>query len=282
MQLRSQMNQFLQGWRRDLSPRWRTWLGNLQPNPSLIPSTLNVTGHSPVIPGRGHARPQHAPPHSHLFLAFDGIDPTDVRVVFLAQDPYPAVRRATGRAFEQGDLNHWTRGSPAATASMRRLVQEVADHRRPNRGYRRKSGGWPLLKCDIAQSQFFLPLPRLLFNCWQERGVMFLNTSLTFTQSIHLKGHMCMWAPFINGICWKLACQPNPTVFIVLGCKSLKSLLSSGIISHALVPSLRTQKTKVLFRFHPATHKFFGAGTVNLLDEINQQLSALGGRPINW
>ena len=200
----------------------------------------------------------------------------------MGQDPYPCVKRATGRAFDQGDLNSWAQSRPAATATMRRIGQEAATARRGNLNYRRRRGGWLQLKSDIAESRFHLPPPRTLFNCWQRQGVLFLNTALTFTQPNQLKEHMRMWAPFVNGICWKLACQRSPIVFVVLGCESLGSLLSSHVISHRLHPSPQTQNTRVLFRFHPATSKFFDAGAPNLLGEVNQQLSALGGSRVSW
>ena len=282
MPLQSRMTRFIQGWQNDPSFPWVSWLGNLHPDPSCISPNVSMSSGSPVIPGRKNSLHSQAPSHSHLFRAFDVIFPADVRVVFLGQDPYPCVKRATGRAFEQGDLNQWTQSRPSATASMRRIAQEVAAIQGGNQSYRRQRGGWPRLKKDIAQLQLTLTTPMSLFNYWQRQGVLFLNAALTYTQPDHLNEHMRMWAPFVNGICWKLACRRDPIVFVVLGCRSLKALLSSHVISHRLQTSRQTQNTRVLFRFHPATLGFFAANAPNMLDEVNQPLSAVGGGRVNW
>ena len=275
--LQQTMIRFIRVWRADLPPQWVRWLGQLAPNPNHINPALTIAQGTPVLPGRRMNPLQNSPPNSHVFRAFDGISPVDVRVVFLGQDPYPRVNRATGRAFEQGDLRAWSQTNPSATSSVRRIAQEAASVRSGNQNYRMRRGGWTRLKNAIHQGNLIFPTPQVLFNSWERQGILFLNTALTVTQPGR-NSHISMWTPFTMGICKKLAIQRSPVVFVALGCQAWKSLKGAGIITNQSRPSLRTYNT--VFRFHPAGHRFFG--TSNLCDEINQKLHTLNGGQIRW
>lgn len=273
--LRQRMIQFIQHWQRDLNPQWITWLAAIAPQPNAIRHTVTIPHCIDVIPGRKGAPPPGAPQNSHVFRAFDNIFPDDVCVVFLGRDPYPHVFRATGRAFEQGDLTSWTQRNPAATSSIRRIAQEAAAKRNNRPVYRRRRSGWVRLKNDLSQNRINFPNPQSLMYNWERQGVLFLNSALTFTEKSHQRDHGLMWEPFVGGICRKLALQTQPVVFVALGHEA-----QCGLRRALGVSGSRIQNTRKLCRFHPQSHKFFC--TNNLLDDINQELIALGKRPINW
>lgn len=68
-------------------------------------TVLNFGSRSLGTAHDGVARPAYPPLRAgndgrHLFRAFNGINPDQVRVVVIGQDPYPERARATGRAFE--------------------------------------------------------------------------------------------------------------------------------------------------------------------------------------
>ena len=60
-----------------------------------------------VVLGGGSRTFLGAPKGAHIFHAFDGIRPDDVRVVVLGQDPYPSPDFSTGRDFEAGNVADW-------------------------------------------------------------------------------------------------------------------------------------------------------------------------------
>ena len=102
--LRDAFRSFLDHWQDDLSSTWGTVIGAAEPNLAAIGSTLTLEANEIIFPGRKSKPAPGARSDAHIFRALDQIDPSKVRAVVLGQDPYPKSSRATGRAFEQGDL----------------------------------------------------------------------------------------------------------------------------------------------------------------------------------
>ena len=284
--LRSAMRAFLEDWEQDVAPAWRDLLTGVRPAFEDIDSDLEVAD-DPIFPGRKGREPEGAPDGSHVFRALDGIDPADVRAVVLGQDPYPRISRATGRAFEQGDLPSWTEGRVAA--SLRRILQLIVHLRTGNEGYR-QSDGWRRLSTDLRRGEVELEDPRAMFDGWQGRGVLFLNTGLTLTRyepgghPHQLTGHIPLWAPVVGAICRRLAERPDiPVVFLSWGSKARQFLASTGILESRNRPvrvSEDLESTDVVDRDHPATARFLR--TPNLFTETNEKLVGLGSDPIEW
>src|SRR5262249_25459087 len=121
-----------------------------------------------------------APRGAHIFRAFENTDPAKVRAVLLGQDPYPKLAWATGRAFEQGDLEEWwPEDARKVATSLRRLVQVIASARTGKPSYAVTDRAWRALILDAREGRCRLEEPKKFFNRLELEGVLFLNTSLT-------------------------------------------------------------------------------------------------------
>src|SRR5262245_18485720 len=102
IELRAALQTLFNGWKQDLSAPWRTFFGDADVAPALVPLGLPLVAPDHVIfPARKGAPPAGARADAHFARAFDQVAPAKVRVVVIGQDPYPQVDRATGRSFEQ-------------------------------------------------------------------------------------------------------------------------------------------------------------------------------------
>ena len=285
--LRSTMQDYLQGWQSDVAQSWRTLLHGVEPAYDDISGSLTVRDGEVVFPGRKGDPPEGARPDGHVFRALDGITPGRVRVVILGQDPYPKIAQATGRSFEQGDLESWTTGRPAP--SLKRILQEAARFRTGRAAYR-KRGGWRALVDDIEAGDPEFAAPRALFDAWQRQGVLFLNTGLTLTRyrpgghPHQMRGHIPLWAPVVGALCFRLAGREDvPLVFLAWGKKARTFLARAGILHSDDRPARVVEElpnTGIVDRDHPAVASFFNEE--NLFAEANSQLEEFGADPIDW
>src|SRR5690606_31903502 len=101
------MEDILAGWRDDLDPDWRAVFATTDLGFEAIDPSLTLDAWEPVFPARKGRVYPGAPKGAHIFRAFEGIRPADVRVVVLGQDPYPCAAFSTGRAFEAGNVASW-------------------------------------------------------------------------------------------------------------------------------------------------------------------------------
>lgn len=105
--LRNELSHFVEGWRDDLSEDWRSVLSDVEPAVREVREDLTFSTDKPIFPARRGSPHAAARPDEHVFRAFDGIQPAEVRCVLLGQDPYPSLQRATGRSFEQREGSDW-------------------------------------------------------------------------------------------------------------------------------------------------------------------------------
>ena len=87
MNLRDALNDFSLDWRDDLSPKWHTVLAGVSPNALGVLDTLTVATTEPIYPTRRNVVLAGARADAHVFRAFDGVDPSQVRCVLIGQDP---------------------------------------------------------------------------------------------------------------------------------------------------------------------------------------------------
>lgn len=107
VKVRTLLRQQLAGWQEDLPPSWQRVLEGVELD--FDHQTLDRTVHRGelMLPRRKGALVPESPSGARIFRAFDGVGPESVRAIILGQDPYPKLSWATGRAFEQGNLNEW-------------------------------------------------------------------------------------------------------------------------------------------------------------------------------
>lgn len=113
------LSRHVHGWENSLNVAWHPlaakWAEGLSPvgtcsqNGERIFPQLDATG------------------HHHVFKAFESVSPAEVRVVLLGQDPYPNELQATGRAFEQGDLESFGARKPPVAYSLNKMLRRMVE-----------------------------------------------------------------------------------------------------------------------------------------------------------
>ena len=295
-QLRGEMERYLCGWQDDLSAAWREGLDDAAPDLDAIPEDhpdASLDQNAQIVPCR---RDWHGP-----LYALDGIDPSDVSVVVLGNDPYPDPLRATGRSFEQGDLDSWIeslsepgRVTPsllnllcAAAALLPNAVDlGFAD---PNLCGRREK-----LR-DFLNGAVALPPPRSMFEILTGQGVLWLNRTLTISAfktsrrrwgsywrdcKKQRKWHRDLWEPITTAMlsCVVAEARTRPIVFALFGEEA------QGLRTWIEGERCRLDVPEANVRFvesgHPSHRTFFCTG--NPLGRINDELVSCGREPIDW
>lgn len=128
------------------------------------------------------------PKQDEIFNAFEGLKPQDVKVLIIGQDPYPTEGRADGLAFSFGN-------NKPAQASLKNIFDKIKSE----------------LNIDNKNTNL---------KCWRDRGVLLLNTALTYRkgkQDYHIES----WRNFVNSIISKLLQikrgSNNPLVIMLWG-----------------------------------------------------------------
>lgn len=277
--LRNELSHFVEGWRDDLSEDWRSVLSDVEPAVLEVREDLTFSTDEPIFParrGRPHAA---ARPDAHVFRAFDGIQPAEVRCVLLGQDPYPSLERATGRSFEQGEGSDWA--SIKISKSMCGLLQMLAENRSGDSDYREKGGLRRALKAEDVN----IEPPCELFNRWRDQGVLCLNAGLTMTRYARggakeqLQGHIPFWRPVVAGVMRFLAQRAEgQVVFLLLGKHAWKIADLTGIQAEAQAAGTWDRSVGEARPYHPS----YMRSKRNGLTEANARFEAMGVNGIGW
>jgi len=131
-------------------------------------------------------------PRKQDVLRFLTIDPGQVKVVILGQDPYPEPGAATGRAFEVGTLKSWHQ--PFRQVSLKNIVRLIYKTYNHIEDYSDIPTFSQILP-EINDGRFALESPDRLFKAWERQGVLLLNVWLTSCASSP-GAHRRIWHPF--------------------------------------------------------------------------------------
>lgn len=130
------------------------------------------------------------PEKDKIFNAFDGLKPQDVKVLIIGQDPYPKKGRADGLAFSFGN-------NETAKDSLKNILEKIKE------------------ELNIHYNEKISNL-----TCWRDRGVLLLNTALTYKKG-NKDYHIESWSKFVNTIISKLLQierdSNNPLVIMLWG-----------------------------------------------------------------
>lgn len=240
--------------------------------------------------------------HGPLY-ALEGNDPSDVRVVVFGNDPYPDPLRATGRSFEQGDLDSWIeslsepgRVTPSLLNLISAAVALLPDAAGLNLASPNLHGRREALRCALRNGTVALPVPRSMFEILTGQGILWLNRTPTISAlntgrrrrgscwedvQEQRKWHRALWHPVTDAI---LAClvdeaRTSPSVFALFGGEAKR--LRTRIESHRQRHEVPLQNVRFVESGHPSLPRaFFGMG--NPLGRINDELASCGGEPIDW
>ncbi|MCB1486286.1 MAG: uracil-DNA glycosylase [Bauldia sp.] len=275
------MREFLAGWRDDLDPAWRAVVADTEPGFADIDPALVLEAGEPVFPPRKGRIFPGAPKGAHLFRAFDGIAPEDVRCVILGQDPYPCPAFATGRAFEAGNVANWRELEKMFSTSVRTFMQQIAEARTGDVGYVGSTAGWERLMADLEAGRIALEPADAIADRWVASGALLLNSSFTLSRFAvagdphQVRGHLPLWRPLMVRVLGHLAGRGRPVVFIGFGDQAAAALAEAGIAEGV------AGEVGCILRAHPA----YAAEVLALENPFlaaNRMLGATGAAPVSW
>ena len=284
--LRDALNDFTTDWRSDLTPAWRTALAGASPDPLAVGDTLTYDDSQPIYPARRSRPLLEARADAHVFRAFDGLAPSKVRCVLIGQDPYPALRRATGRSFEQGDTDTWNQPAASVANSLRVLLRMLVAARTQDPTVLKMS--WAAFARHIGTPGVALEAPRALFDRLQQtQGVLFLNAGLTLTRyksggaPEQLRGHIPFWRPVVGQVLRSTAVrQRGQVVFLCLGALAQKLLVNEGVRLAATEAGTWDTRAGEVALPHPVAPGFINGP--NPFEAVNAKLLSFGAAPIAW
>ena len=273
----------------DLPAAWRSALGDAEPNFGACENAA-FDSSARIVPLRAEA--------SGPFYALDGIDPGDVAVVVVGNDPYPNPRRATGRSFEQGDVVDWADGlgqRGRVAPSLLSLACAVAALRPGAAGLgldeARLGGRCQKLQSELKSGLAELPRPRAMFENLTGQGVLWINRTPTISAretgtgwrpiKQHRKWHRALWRPIMWAILSAVIGQARtrPIVFALFG--QLAGKLRPQIERRRRALGIPLPNLRFVQSGHPSLpHLFFSAG--NPLARVNCELTSQGRDPIEW
>lgn len=293
--LKQALEEMLDGWKDDLSPAWRAALADVEPDFDAVDPALQHESWEPIFPTRKGKMIPGAPRKAHIFRALDGTGPADVRAVVIGQDPYPNVSWATGRAFEQGDLEDWLSNPALVSDSLERIIPAVAVARTGNPEYTdltNASKAWARVVADLASGALTLHSPPRLFDHWQHQGVLFLNAGLTLSRfkrggSDHqLKGHIPLWRPVAQTILRVIATRSSGHVVFLLWGKVARDFFDeSGIEQAAQDAGTWQTRVRTVQQAHPAASNDDGPlffREPNTFLDANRALREMGAGEVEW
>lgn len=281
--LEAALRGFMTDWQNDLTPAWRGVLAGVSPAFDDIREDLLLRDDERIYPGRKGQLLPNAPQGAEVFRALARVAPSAVRAVVIGQDPYPRIERATGRAFEQGDVSSWTAPGAGIATSLKRLLQITAFHRTGDATFLVDGAGWQKVSAQLSSGALTIETPAKLFNRWEDQGVIFLNAALTISRYVEgggpeqAYGHIPMWRPIIHRILQFLVGRtPGQVVFLTWGAYARRVLKSSGVDK---LPGWGTRADAATYA-HPATAAFLLPP--NPFAKANEVLERLGGERIEW
>ena len=280
--LKDAFEQTFAGWREDLEPAWRNVMDGVDLGFDAVDTSLTLEPWEPIFPARRGRVFPGAPAGAHVFRAFDGLAPEDVRCVILGQDPYPCPAFSTGRAFEAGNVATWRELDKMFSPSVRAVVQLVVVARTGEAGYAAGFERWPSTLADIESGRAGLEPPAALADRWVASGVLLLNSALTLTRfdpavgPHQARGHLPLWRPMLLAVLRHLAARPAPLVCIGFG-GAAASLLGGAGLDEADPPA----HVRVVLRPHPAAAGELFARE-NPFSLCNRHLDSMDAAPVDW
>lgn len=151
------------------------------------------------------AKSRVLPDFGNVFRALNELDPENIRVIILGQDPYPTFGKAIGRSFGVPKDYH------KINSSLLNILNEVSS--------------------DIGK-----PVKDISFQQWAKQGVLMLNTRLTVVEGQPMSHAGIGWETFIDCVLDVLNNVYRPGVVMLWGteAKKLRKKLSAW---HALETS---------------------------------------------
>lgn len=189
------------------------------------------------------------PGKADIFNVFRMLHPDQVKVVIVAQSPYPGCCPATQMPYACGPAMLPAPGCTTTPATLRNVVSEA---------------------CRNMHKKTSKP-PRELVLDWIEQGVLLLNSSLTLGKGCpkYLEDHSVVWEEVMRNILCKVSAEFDP-VFVLVGKDAWK-----------FETSIQADCIKVS---HPVARKetttpWMGSG---VFSAVSNMLLEKGQLPVKW
>lgn len=135
-------------------------------------------------------------PEPENVLRFLTNDLNAIKVVILGQDPYPEKGRATGRAFEVGDLNDWN--DKFRQVSLKNIIRLIHKNYNNIENYD-EIRKFSAIQEEIRLGRFNILAPNEIFKSWEKQGVLLLNTYLS-VEAGKPGSHIDIWEDFSKSL----------------------------------------------------------------------------------
>lgn len=209
-----------------IHPSWESFMTN-----QMIDHILEIEGE--LGANRNPSRPE-------VILRFLTIDLSQVKVIWLGQDVYPAQGVATGRSFEVGGLSDWN--STFRQVSLKNIVRLIHKSYNQINAYQ-DIKGFKEIQGEISRGEFLILQPDKWFDSLEQQGVLFLNTSFTCVVG-KPNSHKEIWEQFSNQVLAFISEARPDLVWFLWGKEAIsnKRLLQAGILKESRHPMMCSEK----------------------------------------
>lgn len=183
------------------------------------------------------------PNKQDVFKAFRIIEPSECRVVFIGQDPYPQRGKATGIVFANKEDTPEEDYSP----SLKVIKNSIKSLEKPNLVYN------------------FDPT----LESWAKQGILMLNASLT-VEANKVGSHVMMWRKFMTKLVSNLSKYNKDIIFVLF-----------GSLAQTFIPYIHNDN--YIVEKHPAYYARTNTlMSSDVFTKINKSLKEKGTNEIEW
>lgn len=184
------------------------------------------------------------PSYNNVFKAFTLCSLSDLKAVFIGQDPYfQSNNIATGLAF----ANH--KGTDKLSPSLQ-VLKDACTANAP---------AYANVKFDET------------LESWAKQGILLLNSALT-TEVGKIGSHMNLWRPFISSLLKNLSKQETGIVYVLFGKQA-----------ETFKPYIDERFNEVIITKHPAYYvRTRTSMPSSLFENINKLINGKYGKPFKW
>jgi uracil-DNA glycosylase len=196
-------------------------------------------------------------PHKNdIFNMFRMLYPYEVRVVIVAQSPYPGSCPNTQVPYACGPALLPAFGCTTTPVTLRKVVAEACR--------------------DLCKTTTKSPRDLVLY--WISQGVMLLNASLTLGKDCpkYLEDHSVTWEEVMHDIVSTISTTTNP-VFLLVGKDAWK--FENSIQANSAIKVSHPAARMDTVRTHDALGSWMGSG---VFSKISQAMIEKGEVPIKW
>lgn len=182
------------------------------------------------------------PPKDLIFSALNYVNPSDLKVVIIGQDPYHGPNQANGFAFS---VNPGVKIPASLRNIYKELKSDIPEFEIPNHG-------------DLTE--------------WANQGVLLLNTSLTVRHKNPGSHSKIGWEIFTDNLISFLDKELDNVIFVLWGSHAQTKCAKINREKHFIIESAHPSPFS-------AYRGFFGSKPFS---KVNKKLRELNKEPINW